>query len=361
MNKLQEIGHMWSRCFPEVGKDWIDRYLESSVNSNDILTIADSESSSIISSLLLQRREMMVYGEKMAVSYLSFACTLPRYRGLGSMPVLLKQALNVARERGDVMVVLIPAASWLRDYYERVGGWATVGYKVERNYVAGRQFPMTGYEDASQAPLSEIYGAFDTLVKKESHCHMLHSPVDFEQVVDDCRGDGGNIYAVKNKATDKIEAVALVYPSTFERVLTVKRIVGHGDACQALLGIISDANPACRLRVLLAVPDNRAGDTRVSSLMPGAMVRVVNPDALLELVARHAPDGWGARVKLTDTQLPENNGTYEIGCGEFKHGNIENLFEVTPPVLARMAFGSSKIGDILSFPSTRPEISLMLE
>lgn len=259
------------------------------------------------------------------------------------------------------MVVLIPAASWLRDYYERVGGWATVGYKVERNYVAGRQFPMTGYVDASHAPLSEIYRAFDMLVKKETHCLMLHSPVDFEQVVADCRGDGGNIYAVKNKATDLMEAVAIAYPSTFERVLTVKRIVGHCDACQALLGIISEANPACRLRVLHAVPDNRAGDTRVSSLLPGAMVRVVNPDALLKLVARHAPDGWGATVKLTDSLLPENNGNYVVGYGKFKHGNNENLFEVTPPVLARMTFGSSKIGDILNFPSTRPEISLMLE
>lgn len=361
MDKLQKISRMWSRCFPSVGRDWIDRYLKTTVDIDDILTVIDSESSTIISSLLLQRREMMIYGEKVPVSYLSFACTLPRYRGLGSMPELLKQALNVARERGDIMVVLIPAASWLRDYYERVGGWATVGYKIESNYVAGRQYDMAGYADASHAPLSEIYRAFDAMAMAESHCLILHSFDNFEQIVEDCRGDGGNIYAVRNIESGAIEAVALAYPSAFERVLTVKRIVGHCEAREALLGVISASNPTCRLRVLLAAPDSRVGNTRVSSLLPGAMARVVNPESLLNIVSKSAPADWGVTVKLTDPLLIENNGVYEIGNGSRKHGNGGNNFEVTPPVLARMVFGSPKIGQILNFPSTRPEISLMLE
>lgn len=363
MDRLQQVEKMWNICFPEVGKQWICNYLNKCVDPDDILTVQDSETDTVISSLLLQRREMLMYGEIVPVSYLSFACTMPRYRGLGSMPQLIGHALMEARGRGDMIVVLIPAASWLRDYYERVGEFATVGYKVESNYVAGRQFRhRDNFENASGHHLRDIYEAYKSLSCRDNQCIMLHSQRDFEDVVEDCRGDGGNLFAVMNTLNQSIEAVALAYTSDYYKVVTVKSIVGEHDACEALLDIVGSAYPDCRLRVLRPAPSSRVGDTRVSSLIPDAMVRIVNPEGILSVVSRQAPSLWSAEIRLTDRVMPINSSTYHVsGTGSNSSKDSRNCFDVTPAVLARMIFGSATIGKIIDFPSVRPVVSLMLE
>ena len=69
----------------------------------------------------------------MPVSYVVAVCTHPDYAGRGLMKEMLKEALRLARERGDVASLLLPAEDWLFDYYTKAVGYAPIFCRCDDN------------------------------------------------------------------------------------------------------------------------------------------------------------------------------------------------------------------------------------
>lgn len=64
----------------------------------------------------------MSFGEaSLDVSYISGAATRPEYRNRGLMGRLLKESFEIMRSRNIPLSALIPAESWLYDYYASKG------------------------------------------------------------------------------------------------------------------------------------------------------------------------------------------------------------------------------------------------
>lgn len=62
------------------------------------------------------------FGEtSLDVSYISGAATRPEYRNRGLMGRLLKESFEIMRSRNIPLSALIPAESWLYDYYASKG------------------------------------------------------------------------------------------------------------------------------------------------------------------------------------------------------------------------------------------------
>lgn len=60
-------------------------------------------------------------GEPLPVSYLYALATKKEYQGRGIMAALVEKSLDLSRERGHALSVLVPAQPSLADYYRRFG------------------------------------------------------------------------------------------------------------------------------------------------------------------------------------------------------------------------------------------------
>ncbi len=60
-------------------------------------------------------------GESLPVSYLYALATKKEYQGRGIMAALVEKSLDLSRERGHTLSVLVPAQPSLADYYRRFG------------------------------------------------------------------------------------------------------------------------------------------------------------------------------------------------------------------------------------------------
>ena len=93
--------------------------------------------------------------ERLPVSYVVAVCTHPDYAGRGLMKEMLKEALRLARERGDVASLLLPAEDWLFDYYTKAVGYAPISVAVTTtslNAVLSESDPECEGGDARRIP-----------------------------------------------------------------------------------------------------------------------------------------------------------------------------------------------------------------
>ncbi len=85
----------------------------------------------------------MSFGEtSLDVSYISGAATRPEYRNRGLMGRLLKESFEIMRSRNIPLSALIPAESWLYDYYASKG-YASVFFRQELNFSSRIDFMET--------------------------------------------------------------------------------------------------------------------------------------------------------------------------------------------------------------------------
>ncbi len=362
---LDEVRKLWNVCFPGISPEWMDLFFRTRVQEDDLLLNADARGT-LVSALLLEPYLMTMWGQTLPVSYLSFAATAPKFRGLGNMHGLLHEALHTARGRGDVAVWLIPGADWLYGYYAYTGQWATVAYSRDLNYTSVHHFDTGDYmavENPEPEALYDAFSAFEHALGEE-YAVVLHSRGAFDAILADCRMDGGDMLAV-SAPDGAIAGVAVAVPDDFYRLVHVKAVMGIDEhARDAALEAVRRRFPDKRIMVSYP-PDD---DTRLRLTRRG-MVRITNVLELLDAVGRRAPKGWRSVIKVTDPVIDANTHTYLVegarGATVDDDLPVDPLnrpdFDVSVNVLATLIFGSPHIGALISLPAQRPLLRLMLE
>lgn len=361
MNRIESIRRLWSEVFGD-SADYLDMYFDRVYRDEDALAIFSEDGNRLDSALLLQRYQLQYQGAVVQMGYIAGAMTRRSARGRGLMTRLVGEALAKARERGDMLVSLIPAHDWLYFFYDRLG-FATVFYVDTQRFTSLHRFalppeaPAFHRLDDPYAPA--VLAAFERFERRRP-CSVLHTKRDYLNILDDNRLDGGSFVAIADEQGE-VAAMAWAVEEKADGLLTVTELLGRdGNARTAALAELRRQHPGKAFKVL-APP--LTGGTHLESL---GMARVVNPLTALTCVAKAHSD-FCAAIRVRDRLLPQNDGVYLINDGTVSKLPYENAagvkldFDITAELLAKIMFSGDYISDIIDFPGERPTMRLMLQ
>ncbi|MDE6802128.1 MAG: GNAT family N-acetyltransferase [Muribaculaceae bacterium] len=351
----KEIKNMWKEVF-DTTDEWLDMYFKRVYSQADLLTLtASDDDDEIVSSLLLQRYNMYFHSMPIAVGYISGAATRKQYRDRGYMKQLMHDAIVRSYDRGDVLLTLIPANRSLYFYYDRLG-FSTVFYVDEERYTEKHEFAYDGiYESVEAKENHDVYQFMDEKLKELDNV-ILHSYIDFQNIIADAEADGGRVFALKDADEGKIAALAIAAPSD-ERLTVRELLYASEDARNAVLTRVMRAYPG--LPMTIVMPAGR----RSVPIHARGMARIINARKLLSAYAARYPKMKMA-IRLYDSMIPQNNHIYVIDGGQAVindgfGGKID--LDVTQEVLLSILSSDAPIGEIFNMPTARPYISMMMD
>lgn len=349
------VMQMWRESF-KADEQWLKMYFDRVYRDDDVLTLSAGDDDDIIaSSLLLQRYTLYFHSMPVPMGYISGATTRREYRDRGYMRELMNRALEVAYERGDAVVSLIPESRRLFFYYDRLG-FSTVFYIDEERYTEVHRFEYDGrYTAVDPAGSHEVFAAFDRMMRRRDNV-VLHTYTDLQNILLDVTLDGGHTVVLRNDNTGEIDAIAMVAPSD-ERVVVRELLADSDDARNAALEHARQLFPGKPVTVI-APPD-----ARNIPIHSRGMARIVNARKLLAAYAARYPK-LSMSIRLYDPIIPDNSHIYIIDGGEVVvndgfGGKID--LDVSPETLLSILCSDAPIGDIFGMPTARPYISLMLD
>lgn len=355
MSKKEDIKKIWSECF-DYNPQYIDLYFREIYKDSDALLLEDSAGGPV-SCMMLERHAMTFHGYETSVSYITGAATRRAKRGQGYMSQLMRGALEESAARGDMMCTLIPASEALY-YFIRRYGFSTVFFTKEQRYTAFHTFPVEGtYYPITDALSDEVWEAFDKF-QHERKSYILHDRNDFKSILDALKIDQGTFVVMGTDDEEgKRQIVSMAWGYLNDDLLTVTDVLGEtresrAAALRQLRGYYGDT-PV----FVFGHPDQSGG-----RLMPRGMGRLVNVRKALEIVAKAYPK-FKCAIRIEDKLLNEiNSHIYLIRDGlcvidDNYTGHLD--FDVDIDVMTEILFSCDRIGDIISFPTVRPMISLM--
>lgn len=117
--QIPDIRRVWLKSFPEDTEEVVDTFLEKvDVTEECLVYTVEGRPVSIVFLLPLS---LQLGNDPVPVQYIYAAGTDPEYRRRGIFGELLKAALEVARERGQIASCLQPASEKLEQYYANFG------------------------------------------------------------------------------------------------------------------------------------------------------------------------------------------------------------------------------------------------
>lgn len=358
MNKREEIKRIYRDCFND-SDSYIELVFDRVYRDGEAMLHLGADGQPV-SALLLRRYEMSFHGSIVPTGYIFGAGTRRKQRGKGYMGQLILEALRFARERGDMMVSLIPASAPLFYYYASFG-FKSVFYVKEQRFTAFHAFPgEDGYHPMENNLSDECWEAFNRF-QTQRKCAVLHTRSDYFNIVEDNRLDGGDIAVMEADDDDcGSRIVSMAFSVLKDGIILVTDLMGESrDARVAALRQLRALHSDMPM-LLLGYPDDPEG----GRLIPRAMGRIVNAELCLQTVAA-AHTGLHCTIRISDPLLGDlNSGVFAIADGMVSRlaATPAKLdFDVPVDVFTAMVFSSGHIGEILGFPAVRPRISLMLD
>lgn len=353
--KKDDIKKIWRECFND-SAEYVDMYFDRVYTDSQGIILEKNDKP--VSSLLLQPYEMKFHGATPLIGYIAGAATRKGSRGQGYMSELMRTALYEASARDMMAVALIPATPALYDFYARMD-FAPVVMADAQRFTSLHAFSCAGeYERVENPADTAVYDAFSAM-ERERGCTVLHSQQDFLNTIADINICRGSFVCLRRKGEEEPVAMAWATEGDDDRIV-IKELLGKDDdSREAAMQAVRDAWPDRPLTLLAPPPEGRVK----RRLMPRGMIRIVNALKTLEIIARANPK-LTLTLKLTDRLMPENSHLYRINkglCDIIADDGGPYDFNVDAQIFSRIVFNSSRMADVLEFPSVRPWMSLMLD
>lgn len=356
-NIKKDYESLWQSTFRE-SQAWNQWFFDNVVKESDIKLLFN-ENATPVSGLLMRGYDFKFYNENLPLTYICGVATYRRYRGQGFMSQLMRDSLRAAYSRGDVFASVIPAERRLYFYYERFG-FATVVYNEMERYTSLHSFPVgegLSVENADFASFHELEAKLPVTV--------LHSEEDFKNLLSDIEMDGGVTLQIKDENSTPLSlAFAVTSPSG---EIHVKNLLGtYQPALDRALYEVKMSLGSEHAMLVWRPAGNRGRIDSLSSLRPKAMLRIVNVEKVLEAISRQYP-GVNQQISVHDKIIPENNAIFLVSKGMVKRVDKTSeedrklTLDVSVDVLTKILFSDEAVGHIFGIPSSRPNISLMLD
>jgi len=336
----EQVKELWKLCFNDADS-FVELYFNT-LYSNDV-NIAFHEGKVITAAMQMLPYPMSYCGHTIMSGYLSGVCTHPAYRGKGLMKRLLEKALHEMREKGYALTTLIPAEPWLFDYYANVGyircfDYATLHYRNTNH--SDESITLKSINHFSPTAWQYLYH------KQVSRpCCVLHTEENFRVIVSDLQLSGGKIHLLYHK--ESIKGIAMAYPTSNPKALLIGEIAASSNKSRnQLLQAICLQEKVDELKVML--PPAEAPGCPTTSL---GMARILRAEPMLQLYAAAHPERQ-INIKLSDKELPENNGYYHIEQGECRKSERQ-------PAICYKPLSAAELTAMLLL-DEQPYMSLML-
>lgn len=296
----EKVKALWRLCFDDT-EEFIDMYFRLRYCNETNISIQYGDE--MISALQMLPYPMTFNGQLIPTSYISGACTHPDYRGKGVMRELLSLAFAQMVRNSIPLSTLIPAEPWLFDYYARMG-YAPVFHYSEEKLSDRNIKPSTDIIVKKQTGDNEsVYHYFNRKMS-ERPCCIQHTPTDFNVILADLGMSDGTLYIASREK--EIAGVAFAYPN--ENGLMINELLTENKEIEnALLYQIQDES-RCNNITLITPPMHSHKQLTLG------MARIIDAKAILQLYATLYPEDE-LSIKLTDEQLPMNNGYYHLCNG----------------------------------------------
>ncbi|MGL5938363.1 MAG: GNAT family N-acetyltransferase [Phocaeicola sp.] len=271
-------------------------------------------------------------GRLIETAYISGACTHPDYRKQGVMRQLLEEAHLQMYRDGVGISTLIPADSWLFNYYAESGYETLFSYQTKRVFTSSLRKLSTIKVEKSKK-LSTGQFLFVNNLMKLRNCSLLHSEKDLEAVVEAFSMEGGVVLVAT--ANESICGMAFVVMQN--GIVIIKELLTGGvDTLSTEYSNLSVRNEKSsspeRDALLIAASEHfqvdelvcyqpplwsekgmiRANEDNISSL---GMARIINVPQVLQCWAEIYPEATDYIHLEGDEAIPENNGYYVIHAG----------------------------------------------
>ena len=292
----QQVVDLWQECFND-SEAFVRLYFSTKYTEENSLVHIENEK--LLSALQMLPYSMTCWGRELRISYISGASTRPEARGRGLMKDLLTEAFRVMRSRDVHFSTLIPAESWLFDFYRRLG-YGTVFYSCMKNYEVT---PIKKYPLSHSYSEEELYAYFMISMEKRPCC-IQHSFQDFQIILADLYLAGGKVFAVSGDR-GHIGGLALVVPDS-GKVWIKEWMYDNDEMKKKLLFEIESLYP--RHEIVSIIPVSHEEGT------PFGMMRIIDASMILQYYAAAYPE-IDMTISLRDEQIPSNTATYILEKG----------------------------------------------
>lgn len=347
---------LWRRCFEDTD-EFIRFYFGRKYS--DANSLVFEENWKVLSALQMLPYPMRWGNATIDTSYISGACTLPEARNRGFMTLLLQKTLQETKARGIAFSTLIPAEEWLFGYYASQGYVSVFDYALHTYIPDNRPLPdalsLMSSDCFDEDFARNLFPYFSKEMNKRDFC-IQHPYDDYMTIVEEAYLSGGRLWAAYRQNTPVGWALAVPEKET----VWVKELVTNSGQEQAgLLQSIHALWPDKPL-VYKTLP-------AVSGNIGLGMARLTHAPQMLQYFARLHPD-VDFTLKLTDPQIPSNNGIYTIAKGNCTQTNrmarpVDSETDIPVLTKALLGYHPETLPAPLNglFREARPYMSLMLD
>lgn len=313
----EEVKELWKVCFTD-SEAFTDLYFR--LRYTDDINLAIHKGNRLISALQMIPYPMTFCGHTVQTSYISGACTHPEFRGHGSMRKLLSQAFVKMFNQQIYFTTLIPAESWLFDYYAQSGYASVFQYAVKHHIISGKSDKFPSHIQIQQTKDAQE-ATYEYLSRKlsERRCCIQHTLKDFQIIMADLKLSDGILFTIRQD--NIIRGIAIVYQGN--PYPTIQELLADNEKYkQILLQAISQQSSSHQLNEICP-------PIKSYPLYPLGMARIIHAHEVLKLYALFFPEKERC-IHLTDNELTENNGYYHLYRGDCVHSQYPQSLKYHP-------------------------------
>ena len=260
------------------------------------------------------------------------------------MRELLSQAFGRMYRNDIAFTTLIPAESWLFDYYARVGYATAFRYGKRTFHLPTDETDAPSLTSSAETGWCfQAYTDYDEDVyqylnrkMQERPCCLQHTKTDFYVILADLNLSCGCIFTLSNESG--IAALAIVYPDEEASKLFINELFANTPEAERLLltHICQDMQTDSLDIIIPPVKDQTSFDL--------GMIRIIQAKPVLQLYAAAHPEEE-MNIDLIDNELSANNGYYYLNKGKcmYSHRRLPGAHEqLTIGQLTEKVFASEQ-------------------
>lgn len=298
-SKAEDAYHLWQLCFGDTDAFLSTYFRELYRADRTLVGYTDGVAMTHLQCLPF---ELTAGGRSLPVNYVVAVCTHPDYAGRGLMKAQLQDALRLAKDRGEVASLLLPAEAWIFDYYAASAGYAPVAVATV----------TTDLDAVLREADPDCEGAtlVDYLVKVERMNpapQLLHTPALWRVVTEDYPTTEGYALCEHRTASGRVDG-ALFYIERGEELI-VQAVYGSTEVRSALLRELPQQDTGRISYYLRPQPSDGEEQRQLG------MIRLLDPLRFLQQIAELHPElngGWAYQDEL----FPYLDGLYIVVAGE---------------------------------------------
>ena len=304
MDTQEEVKALWKLCFDD-SEDFVDLYFRKRFTENN--NYALERNGKIVCAFQMLPYSLLLDGGELPTVYGSGLCTHPDFRNQGLARTLINDIFQDLYKKGIMLKTLIPAEPWLANYYRSMGYEFVFDFVYEPLSIDDIQPDSQVVITEHRLPSADTFCYFDKKQRQRNGV-ILHSLDDYMTIQEDLFLDGGTLLTIHHGGV--LVGLALQRPWGDNEVVINELFADTSSLRTSLIHKIRHIYPNRTIKWMRPLQESSQHNPQLHL----GMARLINVSDFLDCYAMTHPNEKFS-FKLTDKQLPSNNGYYLLNNG----------------------------------------------